>query len=367
MLKWKQVLILGLFINVSIFFTTNVFGQLDPLKSVDDSGISEATLSAINLNADAQIAKADPKKAFTNLFENNSNTAAVNLNGIKTEHLNPQAMSFVQDYIVRHADDLYELQQTARPYFDMMDDVLTQNGIPKELKYLAVIESFLKASARSWAGAVGPWQFMPATARGLGLNVNGFRDERKDYLKSTVAASKYLNYLYGLYKDWLLVIAAYNCGPGRVNTAIARAGSNNFWNLQYYLPTESRNHVKKFIATHYIMEGQGGPTTVGKDKQILFANNTKTNTETIANDESSNQTVKVQTIEGRYNSKAIAKYLEMPLADFTKMNPSLDRVLASNSTYQLKLPLDKADLFSKKKNEMLNESIQMLLNPDYRN
>lgn len=367
MLKWKQVFILGLFINISIFLSNNAFGQLDPLKSVDGTEISEASLSALSLSTTAQIAKADPKKAFKNLFENNTTTAAVSLKGIRTEHLNPQALSFVQDYIASHADDLYELRQTARPYFDMMDDVLTQNGIPKELKYLAVIESFLKASARSWAGAVGPWQFMPATARGLGLNVSGFRDERKDYLKSTVAASKYLNYLYGLYQDWLLVVAAYNCGPGRVNAAIARAGSNNFWELQYYLPTESRNHVKKFIATHYIMEGQGGPTTVGKDKQILFAGNIKTKTETIAKDEALNQVVKVQTIEGRYNSKAIAKYLQMPLADFTKMNPSLDRVLASNNTYQLKLPLDKADLFSQKKNEMLNESIQMLLNPDYRN
>lgn len=328
---------------------TSPFAQLSPVK---ESEAAPATAAAPEM-------KTDLKAEFKDLLFENAELKSASFKGIKTEHLNPKVISFVKDYIDRHADDLRELKTWGRPYFDMMDDILTQNNIPKELKYLAVIESNLKANVVSWAGAVGPWQFMPETARGLGLAVNRRSDERRDYLKSTRAASKYLNYLFGLYKDWLLVIAAYNGGPGRVNSAINKAGSKDFWDLQYYLPAESRNHVKKFIATHYIMEGQGGPTTVSKDQALAMMKTEK--------DESTQQNVKIQTISGRYNSKAIARHLEMTLEDFSGLNPSLDKVLATNSTYQLKLPPEKMELFLSKKNEMLNESIQMLINPDFRN
>lgn len=326
------------------------FAQVNPLVVTPSVGNTEA------------VKKADPKAGFKNLFENttaNTSTKNISLKGISIEHLNPQAISFVQDYMERHADHLKELQTWGKPYFDMMDDVLTQAEIPKQLKYLAVIESNLRASAVSWAGAVGPWQFMPGTATQLGLRVGRGVDERRDYLKSTRAAGKYLNYLYEIYEDWLLVVAAYNCGPGRVNSAIAKAGSSDFWKLQYYLPTESRNHVKKFIATHYIMEGEGGVTTVSKAQAIAMMATIK--------DEITHQDLKVQTISGRYNSKAIIKYLEMSIEDFGKLNPNMDKVLASNSTYQLKLPVEKMETFLSRKNEMLNESIQMLINPEYRN
>ena len=305
---------------------------------------------------------ASPKEGLKNLYENSASVVesrSAELKGMKIEHLNPQAIAFVQDYISRHAADLKELQTWGKPYFDMMDDVLTENNIPKQLKYLAVIESNLRSSAVSWAGAVGPWQFMPATARTMGLRVGRGVDERRDYLKSTKAASKYLNYLYDIYEDWLLVIAAYNCGPGRVNSAIAQAGSSDFWKLQNHLPAESRNHVKKFIATHYIMEGEGGVTTVPKEQAMAMM--------ATVQDEVTQQDLKVQTISGRYNSKAISKQLGMSLEEFGKLNPNLDNVLATNATYQLKLPEEKMDVFLSKKNEMLNESIQMLINPEYRN
>jgi len=297
--------------------------------------------------------KNDPKQSFRDLFDADLSAKGKSIKNINLQHLNPQAMGFVQDYMQRHSNTLYGMQKWAGPYFDMMDDVLSDNGIPKQLKYLAVIESNLKANAVSWVGAVGPWQFMPETARGMGLQVNGFRDERTDYLKSTRAASKYLNYLYDIYKDWLLVVAAYNCGPGRVNGAIARAGSNNFWNLQYHLPTETRNHVKKFIATHYIMEGRGGVTTVTKEQALAMM--------PVVRDSTLHQDVRVQTIAGRYNSKTVAKHLEMNLNDFTRLNPGMDQALATNRSYELKLPSEKAALFLSKKNDMLNESIQMIV------
>ena len=186
--------------------------------------------------------------------------------------LNPLAVSFVEDYIEKYGEKIEGMKDWGKPYFDMMDGILVQHGLPKELKYLAVIESDLKSNARSWAGAVGPWQFMPATARNMGLKVGNKYDERRDFYKSTHAASKYLTSLFAIYGDWLLVIAAYNGGPGKVNSAIRKSGSRDFWTLQRYLPAESKNHVKKFIATHYIMEGgQGGITTVTKEEAKNFA------------------------------------------------------------------------------------------------
>ena len=145
-----------------------------------------------------------------------------------------------------------------QPYFNLIETVLLQYGLPRELKYIAVIESNLSTGATSQVGAGGPWQFMPYTARDYGLVVNGYLDERRDYYKSTHAAARYLLVLYRQMHDWLLVMAAYNGGPGRVYNAMKKSGSKNFWDLQYYLPAESRTYVKRFIATHYIMEGSGG-------------------------------------------------------------------------------------------------------------
>ena len=138
--------------------------------------------------------------------------------------------------------------------FNIIDSVFREQGLPLELKYLAVIESDLKSSARSHVGAVGPWQLMPGTARILGLKVTKRVDERKNYYKSTRAAARYLKDLYQEFGDWFLVLAAYNGGPGPVYTAIHKSGSRNFWALQAYLPRESRDHVKKFIATRYFFE-----------------------------------------------------------------------------------------------------------------
>jgi membrane-bound lytic murein transglycosylase D len=152
----------------------------------------------------------------------------------------------------------------------MMDSVFTLYHLPTELKYLAVIESELKATAVSHVGAVGPWQLMASTARDLSLKVKGKYDERKNYNKSTVAAAKYLRDLYNQFGDWLLVIASYNSGPGKVLTAIKKSGSHNFWVLQNYLPAETRGHVKRFIATHYYFEGYGSITTLTKTEVMSY-------------------------------------------------------------------------------------------------
>lgn len=182
--------------------------------------------------------------------------------------LNHNAVDYVNSYIARNNEDLSKIRSRSQRSFATIETVFKKYKLPGELKYLAVIESELKSTAVSPVGAAGVWQLMPETARILGLEVTDKNDERKQFGKSTKAAALYLRDLHTEFDDWLLVISAYNCGPGPVYTAIRKSGSRNFWKLQHYLPAESREHVKKFIATHYYFEGKGSETTLTKAENI---------------------------------------------------------------------------------------------------
>ena len=137
---------------------------------------------------DSTVKKADPKDGFKDLFNDNATASTIHT-------LNPKAISFVQDYMETEGDRLTKMKGWGRPFFDKISDVFTSHDLPIELKYLAVIESDLKSSATSRVGAAGPWQFMPQTARELGLKVNRSIDERRDFVKSTHAAAKYLGFV----------------------------------------------------------------------------------------------------------------------------------------------------------------------------
>ena len=298
---------------------------------------------------------ADPKQGFKDLFVGSSAAGALN-----TSQLNPRAINFVQDYMETHQKGLEKMKGWGKPYFDMMARILESHGVPGEMKYLSVIESYLKSSAVSWVGAVGPWQFMPGTGRQNGLRVDRYVDERTDYYKSTHAAAHYLTMLFNTYRDWLLVIAAYNGGPGKVDAAIRKSGSRDFWVLQNYLPAESRNHVKKFIATHYIMEGQGGITTLTKDEAInLKLNYAQNQSKFLA---SRTDSTKSEFISGRYNSSVIAQFTTMDINLFNQYNPDFDNQIIEAGSYELKLPSAKMDLFQSNKVKILYESMQQMLN-----
>jgi membrane-bound lytic murein transglycosylase D len=185
--------------------------------------------------------------------------------------LNKHASKFVKSFLIREDEDLQRTKGRSAAYFTMIDEVFSKYELPLELKYLAVVESDLKTTAVSKVGAKGMWQLMPTTARDLGLKVSKKYDERTYAYKSTVAAAKYLRDLYSQYGDWLLVLAAYNGGPGTVNHAIKRSGSRNFWVLQNYLPEESRGHVKRFIGIHYYFEGKGSMVTLTKSEATQYA------------------------------------------------------------------------------------------------
>ena len=162
----------------------------------------------------------------------------------------------VRSYIKRYTDRsglMSRVLSLAQYYFPMIEQELIKAELPVELRAMAIIESALQATAVSRVGASGLWQFMPVTARAYGLEVNSMVDERFDPAKSTVAACKYMKDLYNMYDDWSLAIAAYNCGPGNVNKALARTGGNpqSFWDVYWHLPRETRGYVPAFIAASY--------------------------------------------------------------------------------------------------------------------
>jgi membrane-bound lytic murein transglycosylase D len=157
-------------------------------------------------------------------------------------------------YTARKVDRFQVMLGLQDYYFPMIEDIFDYYGLPVELKYMAVIESALNPNAVSRVGATGLWQFMYSTGRMYGLTINSVVDERRDPVKATHAAARYLKDLYGIYNDWILVIAAYNCGPGNVNKAIRRSGNRkDYWEIYYRLPRETRGYIPAFVAAAYSM------------------------------------------------------------------------------------------------------------------
>lgn len=183
-------------------------------------------------------------------------------------HLQEEARAFVEAHLRQNALYYDKIKAKSGPVFQLIDTVFTQYGIPTELKYLAIVESKLDNRILSTSGAAGLWQFMPVAAKSFGLRINGKLDERRNNYKSTVAAAKCLIYLNGIFDDWLLTLAAYNCGPAKVQSAIRKSGSRNYWEIEKWLSAETRKHVKKFISVHYHFEGHGSLATMTKAETL---------------------------------------------------------------------------------------------------
>ena len=167
---------------------------------------------------------------------------------------NNTVKSFITMYTVRKPKQVAVMLGLGNYYFPMFEEALAKYDLPMELKYLPIIESALNPGANSVASAVGLWQFMYSTGKMYKLEISTFVDERRDPLKATDAAARYLRDLYNIYQDWHLVIAAYNCGPGNVNKAIKRSGdAKDYWKIYYRLPKETRGYVPAFIAANYVM------------------------------------------------------------------------------------------------------------------
>ena len=167
---------------------------------------------------------------------------------------NEVVQRFIDRYMARLRHSVSYMLGASNFYIPLFEEALEAYQVPLELKYLPVIESALNPRAVSRVGATGLWQFMLATGKQYGLEVNSLVDERRDPLRSSYAAARYLRDLYRIFGDWNLVIAAYNCGPGNINKAIHRSGGEkDYWRLYPYLPAETRGYVPAFIAANYAM------------------------------------------------------------------------------------------------------------------
>jgi len=285
--------------------------------------------------------------------------------------MNDYVEDYTRKYATKNNRTLTVVKKRGENHFSLIDNVLQKHDIPKELKYLAVIESALNNNAISPVGAVGPWQMMASTAKLMGLTVNKKRDERKDMYKSTHAAAKYLNYLYNQLNDWLLVVAAYNSGPTPVQRAIKKTGSNNFWDIKPYLPKETQGHVLAFIATASIFEnmnkfiGLGGiPEDVSFSKDAPSISDLKAGA----------AKAKPAFTDEELKNMAIVRISEPVAFDLLVQDLNMDRKLLDKwnpdyelfemntyggDYYGLRIPKDKLDSFIEKKEVLTKRSKQM--------
>jgi membrane-bound lytic murein transglycosylase D len=249
---------------------------------------------------------------------------------------NNTVKGFITMYTVRKPKQVAVMLGLANYYFPMFEEALAKYGLPMELKYLPIIESALNPGANSVASAVGLWQFMYSTGKMYKLEISTFVDERRDPLKATDAAVRYLRDLYNIYKDWHLVIAAYNCGPGNVNKAIKRSGdAKDYWKIYYRLPKETRGYVPAFIAANYVMNFYQSHNILPKSPDFPIITDTL-----MVND--------------YLHFNQVSEIIGIPVEQIRSLNPQYRRDIipaSKEKSYSLVLPQDEVSAYLE--NEMI--------------
>ena len=239
---------------------------------------------------------------------------------------NPVVRSYIDLYTDRRRSLVETMLGLSLYYMPIFEEALEAEGLPLELRNLPIIESALDPNAVSRAGATGLWQFMLPTARGLGLEINTLVDQRRDPIAASRAAAQYLKQLYQIFGDWSLAIAAYNCGPGNINKALARAGASaenpkDYWDIYYHLPAETRGYVPGFIGATYAMAhyADHGISPALAKRPLL--------TDTVH-------------ITDRTYFKAISQVLDIPVEELRVLNPQYrqDIIPGDVHPYPLRLP-----------------------------
>lgn len=253
--------------------------------------------------------------------------------------------SFILRYVQRGQKQVARMKRMSEYYFPIFEEALDRYGLPYELELMPVIESALNPQAHSHMGAAGLWQFMPATGKRYGLEINSLVDERMDPVKSTDAACRFLKAMYDVFQDWNLVIAAYNCGSGNVSKAIHRAGGKrDFWSIYPYLPRETRSYLPIFIAANYAMNysDEHGICPAPLEKIML--------TDTILTNR-------------RLHLEQVSTKLDIPLDELRRLNPQYTRdILPGGTAYALCLPSEKAGLFIEQQDSIYAHKADQLIN-----
>lgn len=236
---------------------------------------------------------------------------------------------FIDMYAGRLRNQVSFMLSAGNFYMPIFEEALDAYNLPLELKYLPIIESALNPSAVSRAGASGLWQFMIGTGKIYGLESNSLIDDRRDPIKASWAAARYLKDLYSIYRDWNLVIAAYNCGPGNINKAIRRSGGEtDYWSIYNYLPRETRGYVPAFIAANYVM-------TYYCDHNICpMETNIPANTDTVQ-------------VNKNLHFQQIADLCHVSLEEIRSLNPQYKKELipGDSKPYTLRLPQSSVSAF----------------------
>jgi len=255
--------------------------------------------------------------------------------------------NFINVYTQRKKDQVEVMLGLTDYYFPIFEEILDQYQLPQELRFLPVIESALNPRAVSRAGATGLWQFMYGTGRRYNLTINSYVDERRDPIAASHAAARFLKDLYSIYKDWTLVIAAYNCGPGNVNKAIRRSGGKrNYWDIYYYLPRETRGYVPAFIAASYTYYYHRDHNL--KPQPI----NIPPTTDTLM-------------VKDLLHLQQVAEVLDLPINLIRDLNPQykMDIIPAKDRSFILRLPLDAVGDYIDNQKEIFAYKDSIFFNP----
>lgn len=258
---------------------------------------------------------------------------------------NKRVRNFIHVYTVKKRELVEIMLGLTEYYFPIFEEILDAYDLPLELKYLPIIESALYTSAVSRRGATGLWQFMYYTGKMYNLKVTTYVDERRDPVKSTYAAVQYLKDLYKIYNDWILVIAAYNCGPGNVNKAIRRSGGKtNYWDIYYRLPRETRGYIPAFIAATYVMNYYNEHNLFPQKIDLPIA------TDTIA-------------VNEQLHLMQVAEVLNIPIELLRDMNPQYKKDIIP-ATYDLKLPFEYTAQFIDLQDSIFAYKDSVFFNPE---
>ena len=250
---------------------------------------------------------------------------------------NERVRAFINYFTVRDRDYTREMIKRSELYLPLFEKYLRKYELPVELKYLPIIEAGLNPKAVSGPRAVGLWQFMSPTAKEQGLKIDWYIDERMDPEKSTEAACKYIKWLYGVFKDWKMTLAAYNSGIGNVKRAMRRSGyKKDFWDVYRFLPRETRSYVPQFAAIMYAMEYA--------DEHNIFVDQKDYPLEYEV----------VQTSQFIY-LKAFAQASGISLEELTKLNPAIKKgaIPAGRRNFELRIPKKSSKLYHDRADQIL--------------
>ncbi|AMQ01434.1 Lytic murein transglycosylase [Pedobacter cryoconitis] len=302
----RNVLILSFCVFILAAFNSSAQQKINKLDSISPISFLSTTYTGDTT--------AVPEVLENPLFYNYNFTYKKRLDSIQKQIPLPYNES-VQRYIDIYSsrkDMMGKMLGLSEYYFPIFENALKAYDVPMELKFLPIIESSMNSHAISRVGATGLWQFMFSTAKDYGLGMDNFVDERKDPIQASYAAAAYFKDAYKNLGDWLLAIAAYNCGTGNVNRAIAKAHSRDFWAIRPFLPQETRNYVPAFIAAIYVMNCPDKHQI--KAQKSLFA-------------------IKTDTIQvNRFVSLTeLAEALAMEEGDLCTLNPSYKKKIVNGS------------------------------------